>query len=484
MNILPLIKAFMKDFYDAYADMLETPEKFPDFEKYVRDMGLRFAAELISLALTDMDKLICENSKRKGRFNKQRTDSITMISSMGDITFGHTLFLDKQEKRYRCLLDEILQLPNRERLTSYGEALVLSEAAVHSYQHAADVVSVGTAKVSKTTVMNKVHAIEEELPEPETALKKKKKCPVLYVEADEDHIHRQKDKEHEGCMIGKLAYVFEGKEDLCEGRRKLINPHYFAGLYEGRTQNQQFWDGVERFIEDHYDMDCLEHVYLISDGGAWIQTGVQTLYKCTAVIDKFHVVKYINRVCKLAGDEENAYKEHFYKAIYKNRFPAVQGIINEIGAMHPGDESAGAKLNECLRYLENNWKAVHLAFADKDIPGSSTEGHVSSVLSDRMSSRPMGWSEAGSDRMCKLRCYIRNYGEDKVIDLVKARRLKKCEEEYAATGTEDIVLTAPKRSFSKAQREAFSYVECLQASLEPDYTVRKTLAIRTRLSGI
>ncbi|HJD03786.1 MAG TPA: UPF0236 family protein [Candidatus Mediterraneibacter caccogallinarum] len=48
-----------------------------------------------------------------------------------------------------------------------------------------------------------------------------------------------------------------------------------------------------------------------------------------------------------------------------------------------------------------------------------TEGHVSSVYSERMSSRPMGWSETGTDRMCRLRCFIRNYGREKVIDLVK-----------------------------------------------------------------
>ena len=34
----------------------------------------------------------------------------------------------------------------------------------------------------------------------------------------------------------------------------------------------------------------------------------------------------------------------------------------------------------------------------------------------------MGWSETGSDRMCRLRCFIRNYGREKVIDLVNYRR--------------------------------------------------------------
>lgn len=47
----------------------------------------------------------------------------------------------------------------------------------------------------------------------------------------------------------------------------------------------------------------------------------------------------------------------------------------------------------------------------------------------------MGWSETGSDRMCRLRCFIRNYGREKVIDLVNYRR----EQELVnavSTGTE------------------------------------------------
>ena len=40
----------------------------------------------------------------------------------------------------------------------------------------------------------------------------------------------------------------------------------------------------------------------------------------------------------------------------------------------------------------------------------SAESHVSHVLSNRMSSRPMRWSQTGADRMSKLRCYERNRG--------------------------------------------------------------------------
>ncbi len=58
-------------------------------------------------------------------------------------------------------------------------------------------------------------------------------------------------------------------------------------------------------------------------------------------------------------------------------------------------------------------------FHSRIVDGCSAESHVSHILSDRLSSRPMDWSKRGADRMSKLRCYEKNYGRDKIIALVK-----------------------------------------------------------------
>ena len=46
----------------------------------------------------------------------------------------------------------------------------------------------------------------------------------------------------------------------------------------------------------------------------------------------------------------------------------------------------------------------------------------------------MDWSEDGADTMCRLRCYVKDYGEEKILELVKYHRSHKQE----ATGTEGI----------------------------------------------
>ena len=106
-----------------------------------------------------------------------------------------------------------------------------------------------------------------------------------------------------------------------------------------------------------------------------------------------------------------------------------------------------------------------MAFHDKHVLGGSAEGHVSSVFSDCMSSLPMGWSKTGSNHMCKLRCYVRNYGREHVIDLVRWRREQAIRAQMLPTGTDNFVEKPSPRHFTMQQREAAAYAERMQASL-------------------
>lgn len=65
--------------------------------------------------------------------------------------------------------------------------------------------------------------------------------------------------------------------------------------------------------------------------------------------------------------------------------------------------------------------------------GCSAEGHVSHVLADRMTSRPMGWSRTGADKMAHLRAYYYNQG-----DMRELVRMQKKELPLAA-GAEKVI---------------------------------------------
>ena len=137
MDLITLIQVLVSGLLNAQEEFLEHLDRFSTFEETVNGLTDQVAADFIGLTLTAADTLIRESGKRKASYTVQRSRNRTLISGVGDITFTHTLYKDSEGK-IRCLLDELLHLPNRERFTPVAEAKVLSEAEVHSYQHAAE----------------------------------------------------------------------------------------------------------------------------------------------------------------------------------------------------------------------------------------------------------------------------------------------------------------------------------------------------------
>ena len=89
---------------------------------------------------------------------------------------------------------------------------------------------------------------------------------------------------------------------------------------------------------------------------------------------------------------------------------------------HAGtDDKVWNRVNEGADYILNNWTAAKTRLIRRNaVCGSSTEGHVSHVLSSRMSTLPMGWSRKGADRMAHLRAYFWNGGN--MLDLVRYQK--------------------------------------------------------------
>ena len=479
--ILPLIEDLGIVFLEIGEDFLSHPERFDEMERKVKEQTDCIAARFMGEMLEHLDELIRNSSARKEKYNIQRRRERTLVSTAGDVTFRRTLFKEKWGRKTCFLLDEALRLKPHEKTTSLAEAKILSEAETHSYQHAADALKIGNQTISKVAVMDKIHGIRDVIPEDEAPLgKEKKQVEYLYIEADEDHIHEQKGgKEKTGSFMGKLVYLFEGKEEVCEGRKRLISPHYHGGLYPGTEENAVLWSEVQRYIEYHYDTDHLKRVYISGDGASWIKAGTDYVDKSVFVADRFHLMKYINRVARLVPDDEKWVKQSFYKYIYTNNLVAAKKMLTRIQNSCGRDDV----VEEVRSYLINNWEAIHRGFRDKHVLGCSAEGHVSSVYADRMSSRPMGWSEAGCDAMCRLRCYVRNHGREKIIELVRHRR-ELAMQAYLATGTENAIpIQVPKKTFTKDQLLSAAYEERMRVKLG-GVTVKKMLAIREQIGNI
>ena len=95
----------------------------------------------------------------------------------------------------------------------------------------------------------------------------------------------------------------------------------------------------------------------------------------------------------------------------------------------------------------------------------------------------MGWSEDGCVAMCRLRCYVRNHGREKIIDLVRYRR-ELSMQAYMATGTDDAIPIQPvKNHFTRDQLVSAAYEERMRTKIG-GLTVKKALAIREQIGNI
>lgn len=376
-------------------------------------------------------------------------------------------------KKFEKLEDEFMKEPTKIAeyvlgLTEDAEARLLEEAVQTSYRRGGEEVSL-ESEVSKQTVKNKIHQLE--FPKNTEKPQKRKTVEYLYIDADEDHVSLQY-REHKGdlkknennqknnCLITKLIYVYEGteKEAPQSRRHRLVNPYYFCGVSTGEG-NQKFWDEVYEYIDSHYDLGRIKKIYVNSDGGGWIKAGIKRIGGAVHVLDGYHLEKYMTKLTSHMRDSrEDAAKE--LRAVIRSQtrkeFDALVDHLEE----YP--DAGIERMEEAREYILSNWSAAVRRLKHKDgIVGSSTEGHVSHVLSGRMSSRPMGWSVKGATKMAQLRAYYFNGGD--MLELVRYQK----RELPKAVGAEYNILSSKQILASERNRhgELGKYVETISHSM-------------------
>lgn len=426
--------------------------------------------------LEECNTLLEESLKRRLHWQVKDRSQKNIMSPVGLLSFTRTRFKNKETKETVYLLDRVLGLLPHARMSDGVEAALLEEAVQTSYEKAGKEACPGEC-VSRETVMRHVRRLE--IPaksQEEPAVKKKTR--ILYAEADEDHavlqFHKKKgdikrfNGHADNKQIVKLVYVHEGYTDSGMDRKELKNVVYFGGLYRGKD-NGKLWNEVKEYIGKHYGTEETEKIYFQSDGGAWMKKGLETL-GADFVLDGFHVQKYIRRMARLAGETEEEMKENRKKIqvwIEKGSRKELERWAVQIKTgMKEKDQK---KLEESLKYIKNNWQGIRRRVKNKEsINGSSTESHISHVLSSRLSSRPKGWCMEGLDKMAQLRVYWKNGGS--LLGLVKYQKeekiTEKTEEEKYFSATE--MVTWEK----KHRKTNGKYIEALRASISSQISAK------------
>ncbi len=423
-SITQILENCLIDLESEQEKFLKDPEHLEDFVIGVKEKVLKAGLAYISRTLSDCDAFLCESPLRKAKgWYVDRHDKKTLITSIGAVTFTKTLFRSRDNGKHRYLLDSILGLKPNERLTKDAQAAVLKECVQTSYRKGGENASVSSG-ISKASVKELVHSLEfpsEHCQAPEA---EKNVADYLFIDADEDHValqfHQRKGDlpfgENGGKInteMAKLVYVYEGVEPEAPGsrRHRLVNPHYFSGVYKGTKNNNALWDEVYAYIDHHYELDKIKTIYLGGDGGSWIRVCPDRIAGIRGALDQFHLEKYLLKMTRYlsdSGEDARAILRDCIRRGRKQEFRKYAALV----LSDAETERRKKMVQDGIDYILNNWAAAMVRISGNGrIPGCSAEGHVSHVLSARMSSRPMGWSRVGVDKMSHLRAYYYNGGD-------------------------------------------------------------------------
>lgn len=430
-SILQFIENDIKEIEKNVRSLLDGEKDAADLSNDVHERVLRLGCRLISEIYEQIDEEIFKSLVRKNKYYVEQKDMPrSLVDVMGTISFKRRGYVPKHGGEYIYLLDLIMGFDDNQKVTMAAAAKILEEAVESSYAKAGKKVSL-TDQVSKETVKDIVHGLVVEFPVKE--LTEKKKLKNLHIVADEDHVAAQFwEKKGDlktsstgnkiNTIIDKIIVLFEdvvddAPEDSKNHRYRLVGKHTFCGVYKGSENNYKLWQEVQDYISANYDLNVLERVYVAGDGAPWIRAGAEVLLNGRFVLDKFHMMKYLNQsVCHLENEDEM--KEYMWGCINEADKDGLKEAFRSILEVTDKDSNKYEDVKESRDYFMNNWDGIEIRSTESGgVWKCCAEGQVSHVLSDRLSSRPMGWSELGCDNISKLRAYTRNNG--KIIDLLR-----------------------------------------------------------------
>lgn len=388
MEIIRLVESKFLSVSEKILEFLADGSSYQQLEAQLKKELDQLGCDLLKTVLESLDDRQRNSDARKREWTVVRkNDRKEILTPFGLLSYERSYYRHKESKNYCYLVDEKAGITPHSRVSESLKAELSEACSGMSYEKATIQVSRYNPelKVSKQTVSNCVKAFKaKQLTEP----KEKRRVQELYIEADEDHL---KVRGKRGAQA-RLIYIHEGVAEY--PRRHLINARYFTTV---QKKPEEFWMELCDYIEAHYDLDSLSAIYLSGDGARWIRAGQEYIPGSTFILDKFHLAKSITQA--------TAHAPGLKKAVYRgikqgNKQNVLQHLAEalELAETSPRQERVCATIS----YIDNNWDGIESATKYPHV-GCSAEGHVSHILSARLSSRPMAWSRQGAENMAAMR---------------------------------------------------------------------------------
>ena len=370
--------------------------------------------DLTSGVIEELDKRTKEDINRKQEWVVKSKDNAKSLGTIfGEVKYKRTYYENKRTGEYKYLSDEILGIQAHDKMDTSLKAKVI-EGSIDSSYRKSGISASESIDLTGQTVMNTIRELGPVENNVMPIKEKNNDIKLLYIEADEDHVALQTGK----CIEPRLVYVHEGRKLISKDRYELINKRVFSGVY---LSSENLWLEVADYIDEAYDTENIEKIYLSGDGASWIKQGIGWINKSEYVLDRFHLSKYVKKATAHLPHMTHPLWNYINR-LEKENVKELFKIILESTKIDTKKES----VKDARRYILNNWQGIKNQYND-DYIGCSAEGHISHILSDRLSSRPLGWCKEGVDQMARLRAFKTNGGN--VYDLFNQRRKQQLKEE-------------------------------------------------------
>lgn len=472
----------VKELTNIFSNYTDDLTRFAEMVQGVTREVTKLGLSIIEEELESYDQLLRERQDLRKGWYIERREETKLLTSLGEIRYHKTYFHNKETGEYCYLLDQLMGLEKHARISEDAEARILDEAVESSYRKGGINACIGEQEVSKETVMKKLHSLEFPMLKP---LEEKRKVSRLYIDADEDHVSLQYletkgdiKKRRTNTVMPKLVYVYEDVK-YNGSKHELIHCSFFGGDYAGGEGTRELWKEVFEFIRDSYDEEELEKIYINGDGADWIRRGACMHAKAHFVLDRFHMHKYILSATSHLKDSAQDARSEIYRAINGKRKWSAEEAFDKILEVTESGTKARA-VESAKNYILGNWAGIMESVKSKDKKlQCSAEGHVSHIYSDRMSSRPLGWSRTGADKMSRLRIYRQNNGD--MLELVRYQK----REVPMAAGAEEVVYSATKMlAAERHNRERLGELADIPVYSIPYPQIKKIAALKNHIWGL
>ena len=341
--------------------------------------------------------------RKKSYYVNKSNISKTIYTIFGEITFMRTLYKSKNDDKYYCFVDDVLNIESYKLYDPIVRAISISDAvnnnpnnaSYHSSLDALDILN--SISRNKTSIVSRqsIYRWIRDFNCHEIKYQTVHTKSTLYVMADEKWIHKQdkNDPKNKKWIMSKCFVVFTGIKR--KGKRcKLLGKHIFI------TSSSNPYKELMEQICKIYDFEKVNTINLLSDAGNWILSGKDELklYAHNNIIVntcEFHVKQKINR-----STTDKELREKLSKTIYededKKEFIKIMDEIID----SKEKQSRKDKVTEYKTYIIKHWNGI-IAMKYSDIK-SSMESHISHCVASHFGSRPKAYSDKYIQTYLKL----------------------------------------------------------------------------------